>query len=92
MLHDTVSVTMQLSSTITSKGQVLIPAAIRIKLKLKPFDRIIFNVSGTKLMAEKAPTTEQMYGFIKTKRKLTDKQLEDAIEKAVVEGVSEDNI
>lgn len=81
---------MQLSSTITSKGQVLIPATIRNKLKIKPFDRIIFNISGSKLVAEKAASTDDMCGFVKATKKLTDLQLEKAINKASEDGLSQE--
>jgi len=68
---------------------VLIPAAIRNKLKMKPLDRVIFNVTGSKIVAEKAASVEDMYGFIKTKIKLSDIQLEKAINEATAEGLSE---
>ncbi|KKU02628.1 MAG: hypothetical protein UX99_C0007G0042 [Candidatus Amesbacteria bacterium GW2011_GWB1_47_26] len=84
-----VSVTMLLSSTVTTKGQVLIPALIRSKLNIKPFDRVIFNVYGSKLLAEKAASTEDMFGIVKTKRVLTDRQLETAIKKATEESLSQ---
>ena len=76
-----------MTSTVTSKGQVVIPAPIRNKLNIKPFDRVTFDVSGQKIIAEKASTTEAMYGFIKSKKKLTDKQLEKVINKATEEGI-----
>lgn len=79
---------MQMTSTVTSKGQVVIPASIRNKLNIKPFDRVIFAVFGSKLIAEKASTTEEMYGFVKSKKRLTDKQLEKVINKATQEGMS----
>ncbi len=89
LLHRKVSVTMQLFSTITSKGQVLIPATIRNKLNMKPSDRVIFNVTGSKLVAEKATSTDEMYGFIKTGKKLSNRQLENAINRATEEGLSQ---
>lgn len=79
---------MQMTSTVTSKGQVVIPAPIRKKLNIKPFDRVIFDVLGPKIVAEKASTTEAMYGFVKSRKRLTDKQLEKVINKAMQEGMS----
>ncbi len=79
---------MQMTSTVTSKGQVVIPAPIRNMLNIKPFDRVIFAVSGLKIVAEKASTTEAMYGFVKSKKKLTNRQLEKAIDKAMQEGMA----
>jgi len=80
---------MQLSSTVTTKGQVLIPAPIRSKLNIKPFDRMVFIVYGSKLLAEKAASTEDMLGIVKTKRVLTDRQLETAIKRAAEDGLSQ---
>lgn len=37
---------------------------------------------------EKASITEAMYGFVKSKKRLTDKQLEKVIDKAMQEGMS----
>ena len=79
---------MQLVSTVTSKGQVLIPMAIRKKLDVGPFDRIVFSTVESTIVAKKTPTTNEMYGFIKTRKRLTDKQLEGAINEAVEEGLA----
>ncbi|MGH2615423.1 MAG: AbrB/MazE/SpoVT family DNA-binding domain-containing protein [Thermomicrobiales bacterium] len=35
-----------LESTMTQKGQVTIPAAIRVRLGLKPRDRVRFEIAG----------------------------------------------
>lgn len=77
-----------MTSTVTTKGQVVIPALIRSKLNIKPFDRVVFDVSGSKIVAEKASSTEAMYGFVKTKIRLTDRQLERVINKATEEGMA----
>ena len=90
VLHCIVCVTMQLSSTVTSKGQILIPVLIRNMLNINPFDRVTFSVAGSKIVAEKAATTTAMYGFVKTKQKLSNSQLESAINKATEEGLSQD--
>lgn len=79
---------MQMTSTVTSKGQVVIPALIRNMLNIKPDDRVIFDIFGSRIMVEKASTTEAMYGFVKSKKRLTDKQLEKAIDKAMQEGMT----
>lgn len=88
LLRYIVSVTMQLFSTITSKGQVLIPASIRNSLNIKSSDRLSFKVVGSKIVAEKALSTEEMFGFVKTRKRLTDKQLENSINRATEGGLS----
>lgn len=85
MLPYIVCVTMQLFSTITSKGQVLIPVSIRRSLNLKSLDRLTFKIVGSKILVEKAASTDEMLGFVKSKIKFTDQELEKAI-KEVTEG------
>lgn len=79
---------MQMISTVTSKGQVVIPVSIRKKLGIMPFDRIIFEVSDSKIVAEKASTTDGMFGIVKSKVKLTDKQLEQVINESMAVGMA----
>lgn len=87
MLRDRVSVTMKHVSTVTSKGQVLIPVEIRKTLGIKPLDRITFIVSGNSMVAKKTPDIEMMFGSVKAIKKLTDRELETAIEKATDQGM-----
>lgn len=80
---------MQYVSTITSKGQVLIPKTIRDQMGIKPFDRVSFDVRNDKVMLEVSDSVESMRGFIKTKRRLTDAQLKKAINRAVGKAIGE---
>lgn len=73
---------MQLSSTITTKGQVLIPVSIRKSLNIKSQDRLTFKVVGSKILIEKAASTDEMLGFVKSKNRFTDQELEKAIKEA----------
>lgn len=43
-------------TTITSKGQVTIPADIRSRLGLKPRDKVVFEVEGEDVKLRKAPS------------------------------------
>lgn len=70
---------MNQTSTVTTKGQVLIPGPIRKKLGIKPSDRMSFGIVNNKVYAYKIPSVFDLRGSIKSKIKLTDKQLEDAI-------------
>lgn len=73
---------MTLISTVTTKGQMVIPAPIRKKLKIKPNDRMFIDVVNNKVMAYRAPSIAEMSGILKSKIKLSDKQLERAINKS----------
>lgn len=77
---------MQLISTVTTKGQVVIPKPIRDELNIKPSDRVLVSRNLNRVIIERAPTVDEMMGFIKTKKRYTDKQLKEAIGNAVAEG------
>lgn len=81
---------MQLFSTVTSKGQVVIPKPIRDQFQIHPFDRISFGIQNKKVVIDLVPSVASMRGFIKTKIKLTDRQLEKAISKAAEDGFTGD--
>jgi AbrB family looped-hinge helix DNA binding protein len=53
-------------STITSKGQVTIPKAVRDRLGLKPGDRVVFTVlqDGTTIMRVKTTSIEDLAGLL----------------------------
>ncbi len=80
---------MQGVSTVTTKGQVLIPVNIRELLSIKPADRVVFEHSGTNITIKKAPTIAGMYGYIKSNKRFSDAELEQAIEQAVAASVTE---
>ncbi|MEX0895931.1 MAG: AbrB/MazE/SpoVT family DNA-binding domain-containing protein [Patescibacteria group bacterium] len=77
-------------SPVTSKGQVLIPAPLRKQLNLGTADRVIFTISDQELRIQKAPATEEMFGCITSKKKLSDAELEAAINTAVEQGITQD--
>jgi len=81
---------MNFVSTVTSKGQILIPAPIRKSLGIKSSDRVVFTVTKDSFSARKAPDVEAMYGCVQTKKKLTDNELEQHIQKATEEGMTGD--
>jgi AbrB family looped-hinge helix DNA binding protein len=82
--------TLQSIATVTSKGQVLIPVAMRRKLGIKPSDRVIFSDMNGSISLKKASSIDEMYGFIATKQKFTDTQLEKEIARSLEQGISKD--
>jgi antitoxin PrlF len=55
----------EITSTITSKGQVTIPAEVRRQLELKPGDKIVFVVEEAgqvRLVAPKYPDIQSLRG------------------------------
>lgn len=71
-----------MQSTITSKGQVTVPKAIRDRLHLSPGDRIEFIVDedGTVRVIPVSGTLHQLKGMVpKPKRIVSLPEMEDAI-------------
>lgn len=61
---------MNLITTISEKGQVTIPIAIRDLLGLEPFDKLVFTVEKEKIVAEAMkPNILALYGSVKPKNK-----------------------
>ncbi|NJN82009.1 MAG: AbrB/MazE/SpoVT family DNA-binding domain-containing protein [Caldilineaceae bacterium] len=51
--------------TLTTKGQVTIPAEIRRLLRLEPNDQVIFRVIGDQVQIEAAPMSlEEAFGSV----------------------------
>lgn len=67
---------MGITTTITQKGQITIPIAIRKLLGLKAFDKLIFSVQEEKIVATPISTDIlSLYGSVKSKRPLDFKKV-----------------
>ncbi len=71
-----------LSSSITTKGQVTIPYAIRQQLHLKPGDKVAFTVEDNHvILTHKIDDVEAAFGLVKAKRSVSIEQMEEVIRK-----------
>ena len=75
---------MQGISTLTQKGQIAIPKAIRDHFNLKTSDKLRFSIEKNKIIAEPVLSTESMFGIIKANKIVTKKQMKKVIMDAVV--------
>ncbi|MBI2103718.1 AbrB/MazE/SpoVT family DNA-binding domain-containing protein [Candidatus Woesebacteria bacterium] len=76
-----------LASTVTTKGQVTIPAKIRRITGIKPSDKVVFKMSEDKVIIEKVPSLDSLFGSLANPRvkplsisamnKLSEKMFED---------------
>ena len=55
----------ELTSSVTKKGQVTIPLAVRKLLDIKPYDRVTFRVSGDRVeLLPSSSTLETAFGAV----------------------------
>ena len=78
-------------STVTSKGQVTIPAEIRRILRVLPHDKVAFVVEGdTVRLARRGSVVSQTAGIFKTAQSpLSAEELREEAERAIAEDVVE---
>ncbi len=83
--------TMTYSTTLTSKGQMTLPAAFRKKLGLKPGEQVLVEMRGNKVVIQKNNWLEDLRRLQKENRAymkkrgiqpLTDEELDKAIDTA----------
>jgi len=75
-------------ATMTSKGQITVPKDIRLKLGLRPGDRIRFLLEAdgrVRLMPAKRDVSELVGILPKPKRALSIEDMDEAIGRAVAE-------
>ena len=59
---------MRLHSTVTSKGQTTIPGKIRKALRIKPGDRLAYQVEGDHATIRVHPGTRSLKGALASKK------------------------
>ena len=69
-----------LSSAITTKGQVTVPAELREKLGIKPGDSVGFGEEGGRLILQPQPQgMAAAFGILKARKSASLKEMDDAI-------------
>ncbi len=71
-------------STITQKGQVAIPKAIRDYFDLKPYDKVHFTVQNGKIVAQPVLSIKEMFGIVLAVKILSKKQQKETIRKHIL--------
>jgi antitoxin PrlF len=73
----------ELTATLTSKGQVTIPAAVRKRLNLKKGDMVAFSIENGEVFLKKPLTLCQIFGSVQPLHK--PENFEQMIEEAKAE-------
>lgn len=69
-----------IGSTVTSKGQVTIPAALRKRLGLKEGDRVEFVEEGGRVTVQRVDNNvESAFGLVKAQKTVTLEEMEATI-------------
>lgn len=77
----------EITTTITQRGQVTIPAEVRRMLGVQPRDKVAFTIEGNEVrLAPAAFTLESAYGSVKSSRRPEDfERLSQAAKQAKAE-------
>jgi AbrB family looped-hinge helix DNA binding protein len=69
-----------LTSSVTSKGQVTIPAELRAKLGIQPGDRVGFLEENGRIVLQRQETAiSSVFGMIKAKRGVSQEEMDAAV-------------
>ena len=76
------------TATLSSKGQLTLPKALRERLKLKPGDKVLFIVRGERVELEPARgDILQWYGALKTEETHDWREVREQVRRAIAEEV-----
>ncbi len=53
-----------LTSTVTRKGQLTLPAKLRKELDIKPSDKVVFVKKGRDITIQKLPSIDSLFGSL----------------------------
>ena len=53
-----------LTSTVTRKGQLTLPAKLRKELNIKPSDKVVFVKKGRDITIQKLPSIDSLFGSL----------------------------
>lgn len=69
-----------LTSSVTTKGQVTIPAELRAKLGIKPGDKVSFVAEDDRILIQRQDAAvESLFGLVKARTGASLEQMEAAI-------------
>jgi len=85
VFHVNLGINMNGFSTITQKGQVAIPKAIRDYFNIKPSDKIYFEVKNDNIIARRLSSIDEMRGIVKTSKILSKIEYKKKIKRAVLQ-------
>lgn len=76
---------MEYTTTISQKGQIVVPKAIRDKLNIHSSDVIHIRLEGSTIIAEPVMSIDEAIGMFLSKKPITKKERKEAI-RSYIEG------
>jgi AbrB family looped-hinge helix DNA binding protein len=71
-------------STLTTKGQIVIPYQIREILGLMPADKFFFEIEKDRIIAQPVPSINDVLGMIKARKYISKKKFKQNIAKQMI--------
>lgn len=72
-------------TTISSKGQIVIPKSIRDSLGLKSSDPVGVRIESGKIIVEPLSPIDEVYGMFKAKKVITKKDIKKEFDVAIAQ-------
>jgi len=72
-------------ATVSSKGQITLPAKIRLKLGIRSKDKVQFLVRGNQIVIKPLPSFRQLRGSLSPRKGNQRKAMRDAVARHVME-------
>jgi AbrB family looped-hinge helix DNA binding protein len=70
-------------TTISGKGQIVIPKAIRDFLNISPSDTFTVEIKGKSIVVRRLNSLKGVYGMFKAKKPITKKDIKKSYKKGV---------
>ena len=72
------------TTTVSQKGQVVIPKNIRDILNIEPNDKVGVDIENKKVIIKPVPTIDDVFGMVKTTNKeLTTKEMKNIVQEEI---------
>jgi AbrB family looped-hinge helix DNA binding protein len=75
-------------STLTTKGQIVIPSPVREILGLRVADKFFFEIESGRIIIQQIPSIDDAMGMIKTEKYISKKEFKQSIAKQVIKKYS----
>lgn len=72
-------------TTISSKGQIVLPQPIRQALGIQPSDSFLVSLQNSKIIVEKLAKSNDFLGAFPVEKKVTRKDIKSAVRKHVLQ-------